>query len=247
MHAAPGRLIAVGDIHGCVHALEAILDAVVPTPADRLVFLGDLVDNGPEVRDVLDLILLLERRTQVVLIQGNHEEMMLTARENPQALAYWLNIGGSATLNSYRFGGRIDEVPPEHWELLARCRPYYETDAAIFTHANYLPDVPMDDQPGRQLRWALFDPQDVQPHFSGKPVIVGHTEQRNGEVLDLGFTACIDTACWRYGWLTAMELPSRQVWQASRWGRLRDPGEASHRDPLAELLGKKRPAAVTAS
>jgi serine/threonine protein phosphatase 1 len=247
MFAAPGRLIAIGDVHGCVHALEALLDAIVPTPRDRLVFLGDLVDHGPEVRDVLDLILLLERRTQVILIQGNHEEMMLAARDNPQALAYWINIGGASTLNSYRFGGRVDEVPAEHWELLGRCRPSYEADEAIFTHANYLPDVPLAEQPGRQLRWALFDPQDVHPHASGKPVVVGHTEQRDGEVLDLGFAACIDTACWRYGWLTALEMPSRRVWQASRWGVLRDPGEASHRDPLSELLGKKRAAATVAS
>jgi serine/threonine protein phosphatase 1 len=247
MSRVSGRLIAIGDVHGCVHALEAVLDAIAPTPADQLVFLGDLVDNGREVRDVLDLVLLLERRTQVVLIQGNHEEMMLAARENPQALAYWINIGGAATLNSYRFGGSIDEVPPAHWELLARCRPYYETDDAILTHAGFLSDLPMEEQPGRQLRWALFDPHDVHPHCSGKPVIVGHTEQREGEVLDLGFAVCIDTACWRYGWLTAMEWPSRRTWQASRWGRLRDPGEASHRDGLSELLGKGRPIAAAAT
>jgi len=76
-------------------------------------------------------------------------------------------------------------------------------------------------------------------------VIVGHTEQRDGEIIDLGFTACIDTACWRYGWLTALELPSRQMWQASRWGRLRDPGETSHREPLAEIMAKSHPALAT--
>jgi serine/threonine protein phosphatase 1 len=237
-----GRLIAIGDVHGCVHALEALLDEIAPTPADRLVFLGDLVDHGPEVRDVLELILLLQRRTQVVLIQGNHEEMMLTAREKPEAVAYWLNIGGASTLNSYRFGGKIEEVPAEHWALIAQGRPYFETDEAIFTHANYIADLPMAEQPGRQLRWALFEPQELEPHMSGKPVIVGHTEQRNGEILDLGFTVCIDTACWRYGWLTALELPSRKVWQASRWGRVREIGEPSHREPLAEILVKNRPA-----
>jgi serine/threonine protein phosphatase 1 len=238
-------VIAIGDVHGCVHALEALLDEIVPAPADRIVFLGDLVDHGPEVREVLDCVLLLSRRTQVVLIQGNHEEMMLTARTNEQALAYWINIGGNTTLNSYRFGGRIDEVPPEHWELLEAMQPYYETDDFIFTHANYAPELPMPEQAGRTLRWGLFDPHDEHPHESGKPVIVGHTEQRDGEVLDLGFAACIDTACWRYGWLTALDLPSRQVWQASRWGQLRNPGEASHREPLSVMLGKK-PAPVAA-
>jgi hypothetical protein len=44
-----------------------------------------------------------------------------------------------------------------------------------------------------------------------------------------------------------MELPSRRTWQASRWGQMRDPGEASHRDGLSELLGKNRPVAASAS
>jgi serine/threonine protein phosphatase 1 len=113
-----------------------------------------------------------------------------------------------------------------------------ETDEFIFTHANYLPEAPMDAQPTHQLRWALFDPGDMRPHVSGKPVTVGHTEQPGGEIHDLGFAACIDTACWRYGWLTAVDRVSGQVWQASRWGILREPGEASRRDDLTRLLRK---------
>ncbi len=75
----------------------------------------------------------------------------------------------------------------------------------------------------------------MRPHFSGKPVFVGHTEQRNSEILDLGFAACIDTACWRHGWLTALEVHTRQAWQASRWGLLRDPDESTHRGLLPNL------------
>lgn len=236
MTTSAGRLIAIGDVHGCVHALEALADAIAPAPLDRLVFLGDLVDHGRDVRERLDYVVRLKSRCQVILIQGNHEEIMLTARHDEKALLYWLNIGGATTLSSYRFGGRIEEVPAEHWALLAQMQPYFETPDVIFTHANYLPDVPMAEQPGRQLRWTLFDPADMYPHCSGKPVIVGHTEQRQGEVLDLGFAMCIDTACWRYGWLTAVEFPSRRTWQASRWGLLRDAGETSHRDELAEIL-----------
>ena len=96
----------------------------------------------------------------------------------------------------------------------------------------------MSEQPGHQLRWALFEPEDMQPHLSRKPVTVGHTEQRNGEVLDLGFAACIDTACWRYGWLTAFDRTTGEIWQASRWGILRGLNEPTHRDVLATLLRK---------
>jgi serine/threonine protein phosphatase 1 len=240
MAATSGRLIAIGDVHGCAHALEAVVNAFDPAADDTVVFLGDLIDQGPDTRDVLDRIIELRSRCRVALIQGNHEEMLYAARENEQACNFWLNCGGATMLNSYRFGGSLRDIPDEHWELLDQCQPFYETDSFIFSHANYLPETPMYEQPGRQLRWELFDPADMRPHRSGKSVIVGHTEQRNGEVLDLGFAACIDTACWRYGWLTAVEPDSGQLWQASKWGLVRDPGEATHRDELAKLLAKGR-------
>lgn len=229
------RLIAIGDVHGCAHALDALLGAIAPRPSDQLVFLGDLVDQGRDTRDVLDRLLELQQQCQVVLIRGNHEEMTFAARDSEAALRYWENCGGIATLNSYFFGARLQNLPAEHWKLLDSCRDYHETAEFIFTHANYLPDVPMNLQPDYQLRWALFDPALMRPHFSGKPVFVGHTEQHNSEILDLGFAACIDTACWRHGWLTAIEVHSRQVWQTSRWGILRDPEESTHRGHLPQL------------
>jgi serine/threonine protein phosphatase 1 len=228
------RLIAIGDVHGCVHALDALLEAIQPTPDDQFVFLGDLIDQGPDTREVLDRLIDLKQRCSVVLIQGNHEEMMYAARENEQALRYWENCGGVPTLNSYRFGGSLKDITKEHWMLLDECRPYYETGDCIFTHANCLPEVPMPLQPDYQLRWALFDPSGMQPHFSGKRVLVGHTEQIHGEILDLGFAVCIDTACRRYGWLTAIEVATNQLWQASRWGLLREQDELSHQALLSQ-------------
>lgn len=235
------RLIAIGDVHGCVHALDSLLNAIAPTQDDQLVFLGDLIDQGPESREVLERLLELEQCCSLVLIQGNHEEMLCAARENEQALRYWENCGGFAMLNSYRFGGTLADIPRRHWELLAQSRPYYETDEFIFTHAGYLPDVPMSSQPDYQLRWALFEPERMRPHFSGKTVFVGHTEQTSGEICDLGFAACIDTACWRYGWLTAIEAGSKRIWQASRWGHLRDGVEPSPRPRLTQILRPRRP------
>jgi serine/threonine protein phosphatase 1 len=171
----------------------------------------------------------------VVLIQGNHEEMLYAAREKEDARRFWEECGGVATINSYRFGGHLEDIPTRHWDLLDGCLPFYETDAFIFTHANYLPDRPMPAQPEYQLRWALFDPSHMEPHFSGKPVVVGHTEQPNGEIADLNFAICIDTACWRHGCLTAIELPSKRLWQASRWGITHDSGEL-HRSRLSQLF-----------
>jgi serine/threonine protein phosphatase 1 len=235
------RLIAIGDVHGCFHALDAVLQSIEPTTDDRIVFLGDMVDSGKETREVLERIIALKQECDVVLIQGNHEEMMFAARENEKALRYWENCGGVATINSYRFGGTLADIPAEHWRLLDTCVPYYETDEFILTHANYAADLPMAEQLEYTLRWELFDPDKVQPHFSGKSVVVGHTEQKNAEILDLGYATCIDTVCCKYGWLTALDVSTHEVWQASRWGMLRESEETSHRLQLKELL---RPIAV---
>ncbi len=239
MSAHSRRVIAIGDVHGCLHALEALVEAIAPASDDTLVFLGDLIDHGRDSRETIERTIALESQCRVVRITGNHEEMMLSAHDGQQALAYWENHGSAPTLSSYRFPGRLEDIPEDHWRLVKQSVPYFETEDFVFTHANYAPDLPMAEQPGRQLRWALFDPQEMRPHMSGKAVLVGHTEQRDGEILDLGFAMCIDTACWRYGWLTAIEPSTGETWQASKWGVLRERGEESHRERLTVLLGAK--------
>ena len=50
-----GRLIAVGDIHGCAAEFAELLDKLALQRGDRLILLGDLVNRGPDTRLVLDL------------------------------------------------------------------------------------------------------------------------------------------------------------------------------------------------
>lgn len=216
------RIIAIGDIHGCIHALDGLLDVIEPQADDRVVILGDFVDQGRDTRSVIDRLLDLRQQCQLVCLQGNHEEMMLAARESTAALRYWEECGGVYTLNSYHFGGNLDHIPTAHWDFLLDCVDSYESDTHLFVHANIDADLPLADQPGYALRWALLEPAEVRPHCSGKTVVMGHTEQVNGEVLDLGCLKCIDTACWKYGWLTALDVTNNQIWQASRFGQLRE-------------------------
>ena len=72
-----------------------------------------------------------------------------------------------------------------------------------------------------RLRWDSIKLAEVRPHFSGKTVIVGHTPQVTGEILDLGFLIAIDTNCFRGGWLTAIELNSMTVLQSDQESRTR--------------------------
>ena len=230
-----GRLIAIGDIHGCIHALDALLYAIQPRQEDTLVVLGDFVDQGPDPRDVIDRLIDLQGDCKLECLLGNHEEMLLAALQGGTARRYWEEAGGMSTVYSYRFGGSIEDIPPEHLRFIRACRDFYETSDFIFVHANLDPDLPMALQPSIQLRWAVLDPHLARGHASEKTVVVGHTEQADGEILDLGFIKCIDTACWRYGWLTALELRSGQIWQSSRFGALRHRG-----DPVVGPIGERR-------
>jgi serine/threonine protein phosphatase 1 len=217
----PARTIAIGDIHGCVHALYELVDAINLQPDDRLVVLGDYVDQGRDTRDVIDLLIDLQNACQLITLQGNHEEMLLAGLTSEAASRQWQECGGFATLNSYRVGASIEVIPDRHLEFIRRSRDYFETPTHLFVHAGYDPELPMDKQPDYALRWALLEPSEAAPHYSGKTAICGHTEQHTGDVLDLGFVKCIDTGCHAYGWLTALDVDTGQVWQTSRWGVLR--------------------------
>jgi serine/threonine protein phosphatase 1 len=155
------------------------------------------------------------------VLLGNHEEMMLSARHSRKALEFWLNCGGVATLDSYGFGARLGDIPKRHWQLLERCRPFFETETRLFVHANYLPELPLAGQPGEVLRWRSLDDSVPGPHVSGKVAVVGHTPQTSGEVLDLGHLLCIDTFVQGGGWLTALDVATGEIWQADERARMR--------------------------
>lgn len=214
-----GRTIAIGDIHGCFRALSRLLDAVAPAADDLLVVLGDYVDRGPESREVIDLLLELQRQCCLMVLTGNHELMMLRGLEDKAERRFWLNFGGGPTLASY--GGRLEDIPATHLQFLREGRDYYETETHLFVHANYQPETPLDQQSETILMWTHLHLHVPPPHVSGKTVIVGHTPQIDGEVLDLGHLICIDTFCCGGGWLTALEVQTREVWQTDREGRLR--------------------------
>jgi serine/threonine protein phosphatase 1 len=216
-----GRLIAVGDIHGCSAALDGLLEAIQPTPDDTLVLLGDYVDRGPDSRGVVERLMRLEKQLKLVPLLGNHELMMLTAFTDHSLAYFWLQSGGQATLDSY--GGMPTDVPQEHLDFLRRCVPYYENEQFFCVHANYDPTRPLNQQPPELLFWTHLHQFTPGPHQSGKLAIVGHTPQKSGEVLDVGHLLCLDTYCVGGGWLTAIEMPGRRLWQVDSLGRLRQP------------------------
>ena len=71
-----GRLIAVGDIHGCHNEFEELLGQLELKAGDRLVLLGDLVNRGPSSSKVIDLA----RASGSISLLGNHELRLLKFR-----------------------------------------------------------------------------------------------------------------------------------------------------------------------
>ena len=218
---AAGRTIAIGDMHGCARALRALLAVIDLHSQDVLIPLGDYIDHGPDSRGVIDHMLTAAERCRVIPLLGNHEQMLLAALMGRPTLG-WLECGGKATLDSYRFLGNVETFPREHLAFLRSCRNYHETESHIFIHAGYRASLPMDRQPSRALLWEFLGERPLEAHCSGKVAVVGHTPQTNGEVLDLAFLKCIDTGCHSGGWLTALDVESGQVWQANERGQVRE-------------------------
>jgi serine/threonine protein phosphatase 1 len=217
----PARTIAIGDVHGCSRALGRLLEAIDPQSGDTIVALGDYIDRGPDTRGVLEQLVELEGRCQLVPLLGNHEEMLLAAKSGQANVRLWLACGGLATLTSYDSATSFDQIPPRHFEFLEGCRLYYVEGDHFFVHANYLPETPLEDQDVEILLWRSLRDFTPGPHCSGKTAVVGHTLQPDGKIRDLGHLKCIDTGCYNDGWLTALDVASGQLWQTNQQGELR--------------------------
>jgi serine/threonine protein phosphatase 1 len=218
---AEGRLFAIGDIHGCSTALRVLIEAIDPRPEDTLVILGDFIDCGPASKGVVEQLISLSNRCRLISVLGNHEEMLLNARESKSEFRFWMKFGGKETLESYSTHSTdLDVIPADHIRFIQSCQRYVETETHIFVHANYDPDLPIDRISATKLRWEHLDSVRLKPHCSGKTVVVGHTPQATGNVLDRGFMIGIDTDCCRGGWLTVFRDRSKAI-QADQSGALR--------------------------
>jgi serine/threonine protein phosphatase 1 len=216
------RVIAIGDIHGCVAALRAMVQAISLRPDDTLITLGDCVDRGPESRQVIEELLSLRERCCLVPLLGNHEEMMLNFLDGKPQPDNWLEVGGAATVESYRgTDGKLFSPPDAHVEYIRSWGDFYETALYFFAHASYEPERRLTEQHWQTMRWQSLKLGIPAPHLSGKTAVVGHTSLKDGEILDVGHLICIDTYCWGGGWLTALDTTTGQVWQVDRDGRPR--------------------------
>ena len=208
-----GRIIAIGDIHGCYQELDELLQRVAPTKEDRLIFLGDLVNRGPDSCKVIDLA----RQHRALSLLGNHELRFLNFRKSGKADA--LKDGDEETIRKLR---------PEDWSYIESMplTHHIEELNTVFVHGGFLPGEPWQKQPANVVTRIQVIDREGKPRkradcedcppwadlWSGPPFVVyGHTPR--AEIYKLKWSVGIDTACVQGGYLTAYVLPEKRFVQ----------------------------------
>lgn len=172
------RIYAIGDIHGCYDQLMDLMDRIdIDLEKDTLVFMGDYIDRGPKSCEVATYLLDLAARhpNNVVMLKGNHEEMLENYLTDFDKYTYLAN-GGNQTLESYlrRHGELSFPIPRSHLDFFDSLRLYYETKHYIFVHAGLRANIPLDMQGPDDLLWIRGPFIQSEVDF-GKRVVFGHT------------------------------------------------------------------------
>lgn len=202
-----GRVIAIGDIHGCHVEFAELLTRLSPTRDDRLILLGDLINRGPDSTKVIDLA----RANNAIPLLGNHEFRLLNYRRtrNPA----FRKENDQETFNQLR---------PEDWTYLESMLLTYHVEElnTVFVHGGFVPGEPWQKQPASVVTRVQVIDREGRPRkradcpeapcwadlWNGPPFVVyGHTPRP--DVYRLKWSVCIDTACVMGGCLTAYILP----------------------------------------
>ena len=225
------RVYAIGDIHGRLDLLEDLLakidddEASLPVCRSVRVFLGDLVDRGPDSAGVIArLIELRKAKPDTRFLLGNHEEVFLAAiAGSERAIKALCRIGGRETILSYGLTHAsyeamdytevaaylADTVPAAHVEFLRTFEDMVIFGDYAFVHAGVRPGVKLEGQRGADLRW-IREPFLSHPDRLEKIIVHGHTI---GETVDVqAHRIGIDTGAYNSDRLTALALERDARW-----------------------------------
>jgi serine/threonine protein phosphatase 1 len=228
---AGARAYAIGDIHGRLDLLDRLLErieadiAVRPRRRNFVVFLGDLIDRGPDSAGVVERLRTYRPASATpIFLAGNHEEVLLRLLAGDKdILASWLKFGGAECAESYGLNPdalkRVEEeaalqllqakVPRAHAEFLASFADTFRFGDYLFVHAGIRPGIAVEDQDRLDLRW-IREPflSDAKEH--GFIVVHGHTIV--GRVEERPNRIAIDTGAYHSGVLTALAVEDERRW-----------------------------------
>lgn len=147
------KTYCVGDIHGCYKQLVNCIEHSNIMEGDRLIFLGDYVDRGPQSYEVVDYIIKLREKYEVITIRGNHDETFFQSMTSGKNLLF--NQGGKETLESYirncnpektitytmsgyKTNFTIEDYLENHYRFFRNLLPYYiDKENNFFVHGGF--------------------------------------------------------------------------------------------------------------
>ena len=225
------RVYAVGDVHGHDDLLGELLGKIEADIADRpasevtIVFLGDLIDRGPQSAAVVERLRTYRPLgVRVEFLAGNHEEVLLRILNGEgDLIADWLRFGGTQCVRSYGLSSSAlsgmptdkavtaiqSAIPHEHQAFLASFADTFRAGDYLFVHAGIRPGVPLGEQVQADLRW-IRGPFLDHPARHEVMVVHGHTVRT--EVEETPGRIGIDTGAYVHGVLTAIGLERERRW-----------------------------------
>jgi serine/threonine protein phosphatase 1 len=225
------RAYVVGDVHGRLDLLEQLLadihrDLEVRRPDNALlVFLGDVIDRGPNSSQVVERLRTYRHPgVRPIFILGNHEEILLRVLAGEtELMAKWQGFGGAECLKSYGIdlvdlANQADEaalstvrraIPSNHVEFLRSFVDTCRFGDYLFVHAGVRPGIGLDQQLQSDLRW-IREPFLLSDDDHGFVVVHGHSI--SPAVDDRTNRIGIDTGAYRTGKLTALAIQGDQRW-----------------------------------
>ncbi len=228
------RAYAIGDIHGRRDLLDQLIELIQADDAARgpaqqqIIFLGDLVDRGPDSAGVVETAMAVAKALpETRFLMGNHEEVFLLALEGDlRALKMFCRIGGRETILSYGLSedaynaldyeellARLPSlVPDSHRTFMAGFEDMVVLGDYAFVHAGIRPGVPLAEQKQSDLRW-IREP--FLDHRGTHERIVVHGHSITAEVETTSARIGIDTGAYMSGTLTALGLEGETRWQLS--------------------------------
>ncbi len=223
-------LYAVGDIHAEHEKLDELLAKLPLEQGDRLVFLGDYIDRGPDAYAVVERLIRLQQDWPCTFLLGNHESMLLdflgwTDEAYFGGDAFLVN-GGDRTLASYGYFDRPDpdrrsfRLPKQHEDFLLSLKLHHVDGDYIFVHAGFGRAELKESDIAYALRRSK--PEDLLwnrmtidlPNEFNATVVYGHTPSEDFKVRwNPPFSIGIDTGAVYGGPLTAIRLPDETLFQ----------------------------------
>ncbi len=225
------RVIAIGDIHGQLNRLHALMERVDryreknPVGEEHIVFLGDFADRGPASAEVIDYLNGRRKKAKnsahtEVFLKGNHEQLMINALEGEEGKAdLWWRNGGRETVRNYasycnfNLSGDVishhleklrQHFPKSHRKFYDRLQLLYRVGPLVLVHAGIRMDRSIKEQQEEDLIWirsAFLNWRGPARKFM---VVHGHTITRNFQPEVKKHRIGLDTGSYRLkGQITA--------------------------------------------